>query len=549
MLNKNTKKSKKGFTLTEVLVVVLIIGVISAIAYPVYTKSINKSRAVEAINLLEMVRNKQIANFARRGEYLPNFTGIGQLTSNAAAEVKTEGDAILTVNGKYELAMNNATNCMSAAYIPAKGKPATFTFSSSYEDAGLGCDGDVCKTFGNIVGSSSSVCNCGTKTCSSPYVQNAKTCACDCPLACREGGCHDKNPARTETRNCGYNNSGTQTRTCPESCSSECSTSWSSCSGQSCNQSTKPDTTQNCANCGQKTQSVTCENGTWKASGFGACVGSKTDTQACDSGYTGNKTRTCTNDVWGTWNTSTCKKIQIECSGEATTNCANCGTKSRTCDKSTGTWSAWNQCEGAASEDRYCSETCSESEVRVCTNNVWGEWSRSNCDKCAKECPPSTKPASSQNCASGCGTQTRSVSCNTSTGNWQAGSWSGVCSNYIEEYRTCGNTYGEQTRTCRDKCDESSCTSWSACECESGFVWAKDVNGEMGPKNTCTCMSDNGNRVPCGAICEEDYMCADCGGTWRPSTCSCDCGFYQGNSCRFVKGRGCLCGNLYRQCR
>ncbi len=379
MLNKNTKKSKKGFTLTEVLVVVLIIGVISAIAYPVYTKSINKSRAVEAINLLEMVRNKQIANFARRGEYLPTFKDMGQLTSNAEAEIKTEGDAILTVNGKYELAMNNATNCMSAAYIPAKGKPATFTFSSSYEQSGLGCDGDICKTFGNIVGSSSSVCNCGTKTCSSPYVQNAKTCVCDCPLACTEGGCHDKNPARTETRNCGYNNSGTQTRVCPESCSSECNTSWSSCSGQSCNEGTKPDTTQNCANCGQKSQSVTCENGSWKASGFGACIGSKTDTQACDSGYTGNKTRTCTNDVWGAWNTSTCIKKEIECEGSATANCENCGTKTRTCDKSTGTWGEWSGCVGTLSNTLGCDDGATGYKIKRCKDNVWGEWDTSHC--------------------------------------------------------------------------------------------------------------------------------------------------------------------------
>ncbi len=379
MLNKNTKKSKKGFTLTEVLVVVLIIGVISAIAYPVYTKSINKSRAVEAINLLEMVRNKQIANYARKGEYLPTFSNIGQLTSNAEAEVKTEGDAILTVNGKYELAMNNATNCMSAAYIPAKGKPAIFTFSSSYEDAGLGCDGDICKTFGNIVGSSSSVCNCGTKTCSSPYNLNSKTCNCDCPLACTEGGCHDKNPSRTETQACGYNNSGTQSRTCPESCSSECNTSWSSCTGQSCNQSTKPASTQNCANCGQKTQSVTCENGSWKASGFGACVGSKTDTQACDSGYSGNKTRTCTNDVWGAWNTSSCVKNEIECEGEATANCENCGTKTRTCDKTTGTWSAWSACTGIGLGQLPCDTGYWGEKVRECRDNVWGEWDTSKC--------------------------------------------------------------------------------------------------------------------------------------------------------------------------
>ncbi len=337
MLNKNTKKSKKGFTLTEVLVVVLIIGVISAIAYPVYTKSINKSRAVEAINLLEMVRNKQIANFARRGEYLPTFKDMGQLTSNAEAEIKTEGDAILTVNGKYELAMNNATNCMSAAYIPAKGKPATFTFSSSYEDAGLGCDGDVCKTFGNIVGTSQSVCNCGTKTCSSPYNLNSKTCNCDCPLACREGGCHDKNPARAETRACG--NGGTQSRTCPESCG-ECSASWSSCTGQKCDGNSS---------------------------------------EPCDAGYSGTKTRTCNNGTWSGWNISGCTKDPIECEGEATTNCENCGTKSRTCDKTTGTWRAWSACTGIGLGQLPCDTGYWGEKVRECRDNVWGEWDTSKC--------------------------------------------------------------------------------------------------------------------------------------------------------------------------
>ncbi len=354
MQTKNTKKSKKGFTLTEVLVVVLIIGVISAIAYPVYTKSINKSRAVEAINLLEMVRNKQIANHARKGEYLPNFTAIGQLTSNPEAEVKTEGDAILTVNGKYELAMNNEKNCMSAAYIPAKGKPATFTFSSSYEDAGLGCDGDICKTFGNIVGTSQSICNCGTKTCSSPYVQNAKTCACDCPLACTEGGCHDKNPARTETQACG--NGGTQTRTCPESCSSECSASWSSCTGQTCDGNSS---------------------------------------EPCDAGYSGTKTRTCNNGVWSGWNTSGCTKNPIECEGSATEDCENCGTKSRTCDKTTGTWSDWSDCEGTKDETQACDNGYPGNKSRTCTNNIWGEWT-GDCSFCGKE--GSCKPGENRLC-------------------------------------------------------------------------------------------------------------------------------------------------------
>ncbi len=503
MLNKNTKKSKKGFTLTEVLVVVLIIGVISAIAYPVYTKSINKSRAVEAINLLEMVRNKQIANFARRGEYLPNFTGIGQLTSNADAEVKTEGDAILTVNGKYELAMNNATNCMSAAYVPAKGKPASFTFSSSYEDAGLGCDGDICKTFGNIVGSSSSVCNCGDKSCSSPYNLNAKTCACDCPLACTEGGCHDKNPARTETRNCGYNNSGTQTRTCPESCSSECSTSWSSCSGQSCNEGTKPASTQNCANCGQKTQSVTCENGTWKASGFGACIGSKTETQACDSGYTGNKTRTCTNDVWGAWNTSTCIKKEIECEGSATANCENCGTKTRTCDKSTGTWSAWSACTGTKDETAACDSGYTGNKTRTCTNDVWGTWNTINCIKIpVKNCVGSTSEY--RDCGN-CGTERGTRRCDTTTGTWLRTIWSGNCTGegVCKPGATATCTIGSNpfgTKKCSSSCSWGSCTGsptlpgggggGSTCV-ELPYCGVRPPNSPVGTVGPCRCISDS----------------------------------------------------------
>ncbi len=53
-MDKKNKK-KKGFTLIEVLVVVLIIGILAAIAFPSYTKAVEKSRTREAVQVLSTI--------------------------------------------------------------------------------------------------------------------------------------------------------------------------------------------------------------------------------------------------------------------------------------------------------------------------------------------------------------------------------------------------------------------------------------------------------------------------------------------------------------
>jgi len=60
-------KNGSGFTLTEILIVVVIIGIISGISMPVYVKAIERGRQAEAITILNSMRDAQLRFYYETG--------------------------------------------------------------------------------------------------------------------------------------------------------------------------------------------------------------------------------------------------------------------------------------------------------------------------------------------------------------------------------------------------------------------------------------------------------------------------------------------------
>ncbi len=67
---------KKGFTLIEMLVVVLIIGILAAIAFPQYEKAVEKSHAAEALMIVRTIADAEKVYYLATGKYTSNLAAL-----------------------------------------------------------------------------------------------------------------------------------------------------------------------------------------------------------------------------------------------------------------------------------------------------------------------------------------------------------------------------------------------------------------------------------------------------------------------------------------
>ena len=101
----------KGFTLVELAVVIVIIGVLAAFGVPRFLKSVERSKASEAFSFLSAVRSSQERYLAQYGQYCtdislldiqyptPAYFAVGTVSAGSTGQIQNSWTLTLTRTG------------------------------------------------------------------------------------------------------------------------------------------------------------------------------------------------------------------------------------------------------------------------------------------------------------------------------------------------------------------------------------------------------------------------------------------------------------------
>ena len=144
---------KKGFTLIELMVVVLIIGILSSVALPQYQKAILKSRAAEAWTNLGTIQKSVTTYCLENRRSVNTYAGIKNYLS-----VKVQDSNNFTYSGWIDCSTNPDKIEVVATY--SKGS-TSFKLGLDTQHGTRVCDGSACRDLGFITSGTYQCLTCG----------------------------------------------------------------------------------------------------------------------------------------------------------------------------------------------------------------------------------------------------------------------------------------------------------------------------------------------------------------------------------------------------
>jgi len=389
------RKKQKGFTLAEILVIIIVIAVLAAIAMPIYTKAVMRSRASDALKVLSLASAKQEVFLINNDRFAASFNEL-------AAPVKG-------LVGMGQVPLGHFTYAMDQACILAARPGDQITLFRNFETQQTGCMGDGCPSIEGLVPQGDAGCalnfeggngegNAGQgdvpitgggeepgeidcrnqPACPPGFHRNMETCKCECSqvvTACDKGSWNPQT-CQCETSGC-IPGTTVNKKACSEIC---VEMGWYNC--ESCDGTATQQCYENCTGPGL------CQ--TWNTSGCvclaQACVANKEcapgyhwDTDICDCKVNCPHPFPCPSGK--TWSTTQCKCvcefIPSSCPSGKTWNSETCACEQTPCNHpfpcpSGKTWST-TQCKCVCSFMISCP-----------TGKTW------NSETCACECDPQT---------------------------------------------------------------------------------------------------------------------------------------------------------------
>ncbi len=142
---KQNKKFTKGFTLLELLVVVLIIGVLAAIALPQYKRAVEKSKSAEALTILKAVSGSIQRYYLTNSSFPSDFKDldIGIPMTGNVKFMPNAWDKTALSNEDWSLSFENNAGYTTLIIGRIKGKYAGAGFSAAYYASGNNKPGSI----------------------------------------------------------------------------------------------------------------------------------------------------------------------------------------------------------------------------------------------------------------------------------------------------------------------------------------------------------------------------------------------------------------------